>query len=71
MHKCLSCGKPITWNFAICSDCEQKWGSSALTWPEWLRFSWNDLQRTRRREAKQRVYEVPLADDQDLDYYDE
>ena len=68
MHKCLSCGKPITWNFAICADCEKIHGNSAKEWPEWLRFLWNSTQRERRSRAKQLIHEVPLVDDTELEF---
>jgi DNA-directed RNA polymerase specialized sigma24 family protein len=52
-HTCLAgCGKYITWSFAICADCEEVYGRSARDWPEWLRYSWNQEQRARRRHRK-------------------
>lgn len=51
-HKCLVCGKPITYTFAICSSCEAQYGKSAKSWPSWLRFLWADTQRERRQEKK-------------------
>lgn len=62
MHRCLVCGKTITWRFAICTDCEQIYGSKATGWPEWLRFMWADEQRERRRARQSQVFEVPLDD---------
>lgn len=67
MHKCLACQRPITWNFAICSKCETKYGKSAKHWPDWLRFLWNDTQRTRRRDTKAALYEVPFEEELDDD----
>lgn len=61
-HKCLNCGKPITYRFAICSDCEKIFGNRAVDWPDWLRFMWNDIQRERRRNKKVRNYEISMAD---------
>lgn len=61
-HKCIACRKTwITYRFAICTKCEEIYGNRALGWPEWLRFSWNDIQRERRRERRQRQFEVPLS----------
>ena len=65
-HVCLGCNETrITWQFAICTDCEEKYGRSALDWPDWLRESWNMEQRERRRIKKQKLYEIPLIE---LDY---
>jgi len=66
-HKCLACATNwITWQFAICTDCEGKYGSSSLEWEKngagWLRELWNMEQRERRRIKKQKFYEVPLID---------
>ena len=68
-HKCLGegCNKPITWRFALCSDCEKKYGSSPLEWDEWLRFLWNDIQRERRREKRQQDIEVNM----DMEFFQE
>jgi len=58
-HRCLAgCGKTITWQFAICTSCEQKYGSGPKVWPEWLRFLWRDTQRERRQNQRQNRYEV-------------
>jgi hypothetical protein len=59
-HKCLVCSKPITWNFAICTDCEKVYGSKAQNWPTWLRFMWADEQRTRRVERAIAAHEVSI-----------
>lgn len=61
-HRCLNCNKPITYRFAICVHCEAIFGNSALGWPSWLRFLWNDTQRTRRRERTNDRYQVPFSD---------
>lgn len=62
-HKCLAgCGKSITWRFAICSECEQEYGSKPEEWPEWLRFLWNDIQRERRQERAQIRFEADLEE---------
>lgn len=62
MNGCLNCKKYITWSFAICSDCEKLFGRSALGWPEWLRWMWNDRQRERRRTKKLKQHEVCFTD---------
>jgi hypothetical protein len=68
-HKCLAgCGRRITWRFAICSSCENKYGNSARDWPQWLRYLWNDEQRERRQNTRVLTNEIPLVDlEQDLD----
>lgn len=68
-HKCLNCQKPITWRFAICTDCEQEFGSKATEWPDWLRELWNDIQRERRRNKKVRQHEISMVDIE-VDEYD-
>lgn len=61
-HKCLTCSRWITYRFAICSTCEEKYGKSAKDWPEWLRFLWNDTQRERRRSRKVRQNEITFSE---------
>ena len=63
-HTCLGegCGKRITWSFALCSDCEKKYGHSAYDWPDWLRFLWQDEQRERRRDKKVNTRELTFTD---------
>jgi hypothetical protein len=58
-HKCTAgCGKVITWRFAICSDCEEKYGKSARNWPDWLRTRWNMIQRERRQDKRVISHEI-------------
>jgi len=59
-HKCLNCGKPITWTFAICSNCEKKFGNSSKEWPDWLRFLWAQTQRERRQDKNIITNELDL-----------
>jgi hypothetical protein len=56
------CGKRITWRFAICANCEKTYGNSALGWPNWLRFLWQDEQKNRRRDKKIRKFEETESD---------
>jgi hypothetical protein len=61
-HVCIAClRKWITYRFAICTDCEEIYGSRATGWPEWLRFKWNDMQKSRRRDKKILANEVSLS----------
>jgi len=60
MHKCLNCNKPITWTFAICSDCEKKFGNSSRDWPAWLRYLWAQTQRERRSNRNILDYELDV-----------
>lgn len=62
LHRCHSCGRLITYRFAICSDCEEIYGKSSLEWPTWLRDSWALEQRWRRRENNDKQYEVLFTD---------
>jgi hypothetical protein len=63
VHRCLGgCGKAITRRFALCADCEISYGSSALSWPGWLRFLWQDTMRERRRSYRQKQYEVHFTE---------
>jgi len=60
-HKCLAgCGQTITWQFAICSKCEMKYGSSPYRWPAWLRYLWRQTQKERRQTKKQNLHEINL-----------
>jgi len=63
VHRCIAgCGRVVTWQFALCKDCEKIYGSSAYMWPEWLRFLWADIQRERRRQHRIAKTEVSLED---------
>ena len=62
-HTCLAgCGKAITWNFAICAECEKAYGRSPREWPEWLAFLWRDEQRMRRQDKRVRFNEETFVD---------
>jgi len=61
-HRCLVCGRPITWRFAICTECEKEFGRSAYQWPLWLRFLWADTQRIRRQNTQYLKREIALND---------
>jgi hypothetical protein len=64
-HKCLAgCGRVITWQFAICTNCEKMYGSSPYDWPDWLRYLWQDTQKERRKERKKSDFEISF----DFDY---
>lgn len=70
LHKCrgvkedgvTKCEKLITWSFAICAECEEIYGNSALGWPDWLRDSWNAEQRRRRRYYRESKHEISFTD---------
>ena len=66
-HQCLGedCTKWITYRFAICAKCEERYGKSARKWPKWLRFLWNDIQRNRRRNKRISMNEITFADLED------
>lgn len=66
-HKCISCSNWITYRFAICAECEQKYGRSAKEWPDWLRFLWNDIQKERRRTKRIREHEITFSELEDND----
>lgn len=66
-HKCIACPNWITYRFAICADCEKKYGRSAKKWPEWLRFLWNDIQKERRRAKRIREHEITFSELEDND----
>lgn len=64
VHRCLAgCGKAITWRFAICKDCEQKYGTKPEKWPQWLQYLWADTQRERRDGVEQNIYEANFDDE--------
>jgi hypothetical protein len=70
MHRCIVCGKPITWTFAICAGCEKTYGNKAREWPTWLSFLWNAEQRERRRNKQIHNHEITMADMADGDGYE-
>lgn len=61
-HCCLNCGKPITWQFAICSECEKTLGHGPKEWPSWLTFMWRDEMRLRRQDKRIAKYETTFID---------
>ncbi len=63
-HRCIYCKRPITWQFALCRECEKIFGKPSQ-WPAWLRFMWANIQRERRETRKQQHYEVALNDEFD------
>lgn len=70
LHKCLGvkkdgetkCQRFITWQFAICAECEEIYGNRAIYWPAWLRDSWNAEQRRRRSANRQSKFEMTFSD---------
>ena len=63
VHRCLAgCGRAITWRFAICSECEKIYGRSPHQWPQWLAFSWQDIQRQRRQTKRVLQHEMSFSD---------
>jgi len=63
VHRCIGgCGKVVTWQFALCRSCEERYGVSPYDWPDWLRYLWSDIQRERRRDRRITEFEVPLSD---------
>jgi hypothetical protein len=65
MHRCLGegCNQIITYRFAICAKCEKRYGRAARGWPPWLRYLWNEIQKSRRKEKKIRAHEVQVDDE--------
>jgi len=62
-HQCMAgCGKRITYQFAICSSCEQIYGNKIEKWPGWLSFLWRDEMRIRRDTARINQKEVSFSD---------
>jgi len=73
LHTCLGvdkdggkCSKLITWQFAICADCEKIYGNRATGWPAWLRDAWNAEQRRRRRSYREAKHEITFTDLEDV-----
>lgn len=60
--ECVVCGKSVTYNFALCSPCIEKYGYYVDDWEEWLRFLWNDKQRSRRDSIEARKREFSLEE---------
>jgi hypothetical protein len=61
-HGCLVCGRPITYQFAICSECEGVHGRTSSEWPRWLAFLWSETVKERRRYNTILKREVTSAD---------
>lgn len=61
-HRCVVCGKAISWNFALCSDDEVIYGSKATEWPDWLRFLWADTLKERRSSRERYRHEIAFDD---------
>lgn len=51
MKLCVTCGKPITYTFWVCADCECEFGIDGVpyrNWPDWIKV----LVRTSRKETR-------------------
>lgn len=76
LSECVVCGKSVTYNFALCSSCIEEYGYYVDEWDEWLRFLWNDKQRSRRDSVEARKKEFSLeayfetSSREDYDYSD-
>jgi hypothetical protein len=58
-HTCTAgCGRIITYRFAICTNCEDIYGSRATGWPDWLRARWNMIQKERRQNKRIAIHEM-------------
>lgn len=64
MHKCFSgnCEKMVTWRFALCSECEKKYGHKMSEWPPYLQYLWRDEQRMRRQDRRALKNEIDFCD---------
>jgi len=62
MQRHCVCGKCISYGRHLCDECSNKYGSRA-TWPKWLIFHVNDLEREYRQELQAENIEVPLSDE--------
>jgi hypothetical protein len=59
------CEAQISWQFSICSGCEEKYGRRADEWPEWLRYLVNQSRRERRAHARDKSRIVQLDSNHD------
>lgn len=60
---CGICGRPVTWQFKICEECQQKYGRYASDRPEWANFLVNYERRRRYRITNERVTYIEDSDD--------
>jgi len=64
MNRCVICDKPITPQFWVCRQCEEKYGLVGVDyrdWPAWVKALVTIEQRNKR--ARHRIFTVPLGDD--------
>jgi len=67
-NACIACdaeGKStqITWQFALCAECEGTHGKDRTTWPEWLLWLVQDVQKHRNRYSRNYVEDREYIDD--------
>ena len=56
------CGQKIKDQHKLCTACENIYGKSRLSWPEWLRFMVNDMEREYRQEKRVDAIEDTFTD---------
>ena len=61
MTACAVCGKPITYRFSLCRECEALYGRRAAEWPGWVRAMVNSDRRERRFWERVGQHEVSVA----------
>lgn len=65
--KCVVCGKPITWAFYVCSDCEEQYGKRKDERPEWLTFLINEERMARYRHENGKNA-IPIEEAENVSY---
>ena len=67
MPRLCVCGKRITSNFELCSECLSIYGDERNEWPEWLKFWVNDTRREIEQEKRLCDREIVFSDMDDPD----
>lgn len=67
--KCVVCHRVITYQFWLCSKCEDKYGNRMGDWPPWLQFLVKDTRRERYRNQRDASKEEPLESLEDTGYH--
>lgn len=68
-NKCVVCEKNITYQFWLCSACEDKYGNRMGDWPPWLQYLVKQTRRDRYRHKRDASKEVPLERLEDEGYH--
>lgn len=52
MTRRCPCGNSVSTRHSICLECAQVYGSTPASWPEWLKWAVNDINRAEISERR-------------------